>query len=420
MLRRSISVLVALVLVCVLLPAPVAAEEGSAGNEGQAEASGEEADGETGTEFEHGFELAELESVLTPDSPLYVVKQQNEKIRIMFTFRGQSKGELLLDLTLERALELEALEHKFAALELTEKELELLENALEELVGQAEQLVDFQLKQHGITYQPEQAEDGDEVDKYEVRIQHLREKLELLPESASQGIERAIANAERQQARKRAREEGEQRSAQGEEEWEPGEGKPPWAGAPGGRPKEEDEDVYDPTWHWPEEKAYITPRQNVIGFLDQSEPVGWAWFERTFVDGIYMTQQQFDEFYAKYYEFFTDTDITYLAVAAGEWQHEGQWVRSIDLYVFRNSARIGITYIQYFYHEQDRSHNLNFSASNHCRLVRFRRGVVTSTSTSSTHVFTHYDSDHNQFWLAALLPFAGNADPETIAVPYRE
>lgn len=403
MFRKSLSLLFTLLLITALLPFAALAEDG-----------GTEANGTEGAEFQ--FDKEQLAEILAPDSPCYIVKRQVEQIRNAFTFRGSSRDKLLDELAMERAMEMEALLCKIADGQWSEPDMELLDKAMDDLADYIEALIDHRMSTYGITEEGSgQNEPGNSgEDKYEARIQHLREKMERLPQSAQKGLERAIANAERQRERQR-----EQKQAM--EEWTPGDGKPPWAGGPGGRPDEEEDEeeevVYDPTVHWPQDKGHVDPRQIINNLLDQGNPVGWEWFEAVFVDGIYMTEAQFQDFQERYESYFNPSETTYLIVMAGEWLEDSQWMRSLDLYVINDSSQ-SLVFFQFFHQEQ--GENLVLSSASYCRLVSFRRGSVGNASTSANHNFMHSVDQYKELRLAAVLPFSGDADPKTEAVPYQE
>jgi hypothetical protein len=70
------------------------------------------------------------------------LKRFVENVKVWFTFNEERKTDLLADLVVLRAQELEALEQKYMDEELTEKQLTLLQKAALELESSAENLYD--------------------------------------------------------------------------------------------------------------------------------------------------------------------------------------------------------------------------------------------------------------------------------------
>lgn len=176
---------------------------------------------------------------LLPDSPFYFLKRFVENIKVWFTFDQERKTDLLSQLVDLRASELEALEEKYAEDELTDRQKEKLAKAAEDLVaaaegfferllGSGEDLEDLELAEDQISkletalvnmglameriLEPEEDPGDDEPgdcdgerltkqEKYQKRIAHLEQIRDRNPEASHSGLNRAIENALRQQAR---------------------------------------------------------------------------------------------------------------------------------------------------------------------------------------------------------------------------
>ena len=175
-----------------------------------------------------------IDDVLTPDSPFYFLKRFRESIQILLTFRTESKLALRERLAQERVKEYLALQARFAQGEISEKEYALLERALDDIVIYYQRLIDLLEVQNDPGDEPvydqddddqvdadnEEGEESDDEDgenadhdqegevpgdKYDARIAHLQQIMTRVPESAHKGLNRAMENARRQQARKAER-----------------------------------------------------------------------------------------------------------------------------------------------------------------------------------------------------------------------
>ena len=98
---------------------------------------------EAGTEIiSSDFPEEELDKVLTQDSPWYFLKRFFERVRIIFTFRQESKAEVWADLAEERAKEYATLERKYAGEDIDEEQLKLLDKALQEVLKFTEEYME--------------------------------------------------------------------------------------------------------------------------------------------------------------------------------------------------------------------------------------------------------------------------------------
>lgn len=251
--KKHIAIFLVLVLVIGLLPAGLAAAE----EEMPDEPVITEPEPDPEPEPEPAPE-PDPDPGLLPDSPFYFLKRFVENIRVWFTFNSERKTALLSQLVETRALELKALEEKYAEREMTEEQQKILQKAAEDLeaaaegffeffLGDGEDLEEMELTEEGLTYletalvnlgaaldsileaenpetpedpvdpenpedpeDPEDSEDPGEEEcpgnlskweKYEWRIRHLERIRDRNPESCHKGLNRAIENARRQQRR---------------------------------------------------------------------------------------------------------------------------------------------------------------------------------------------------------------------------
>jgi len=169
---------------------------------------------------------------LLPDSPFYFLKRFVENIKTWFTFDEERKTDLLAELVERREAELLALEEKYADKELNPRQERILQEAAQELeqaatglldrlIGEGEDLEDLELSEEALAKLEaalvnlgqaiERVADAENEDcdgeklakreKYQQRIQHLEQIRDKNPEAAAKGLNRAIENAQRQQAR---------------------------------------------------------------------------------------------------------------------------------------------------------------------------------------------------------------------------
>lgn len=165
---------------------------------------------------------------LLPDSPFYFLKKIIEDIRVVLTFNKDNKTDLLAKLVDRRTFELQALEEKYADSELTAKQEKRLAKAAAALERSAERLFDRilgndediegeDLDERQILHLEkalnrigriidrvaEDQCDGEEClqlqEKYRERVTKLEQIRDRNPDA--QGLNRAIENAHRQQAR---------------------------------------------------------------------------------------------------------------------------------------------------------------------------------------------------------------------------
>jgi len=258
--KKHIAIFLVLVLVIAMLPAGLAAAEEDIPEEPVITEPEPDSEPEPDPEPDPDPEPEpdpepDPDPGLLPDSPFYFLKRFVENIRVWFTFNSERKTALLSQLVETRALELKALEEKFAEKEITESQQKILQKAAEDLEAAAEGLFEFllgdgedlenmELTEEGLTHletalvnlgaaldsileaedpvdsedpeppedpvDPENPEDPEEEEcpgnlskweKYEWRIRHLERIRDRNPESCHKGLNRAIENARRQQRR---------------------------------------------------------------------------------------------------------------------------------------------------------------------------------------------------------------------------
>ncbi|MGI6362876.1 MAG: DUF5667 domain-containing protein [Bacillota bacterium] len=144
--KKHIAIFLVLVLVIAMLPAGLAAAEEEMPDEPVITEPEPDPEPEPAPDPDPEPEPApepDPDPGLLPDSPFYFLKRFVENIRVWFTFNSERKTALLSQLVETRALELKALEEKYAEREMTEEQQKILQKAAEDLEAAAEGLFEF-------------------------------------------------------------------------------------------------------------------------------------------------------------------------------------------------------------------------------------------------------------------------------------
>lgn len=128
------------------------------------------------------------DSGLTPDSPLYFLKEWKESIQTFFTFGEENKAKQYLHLAGVRLAEYQKMIEK-GKTEIAQKTLEKYENQISRVLDKAKEI-----KGKGQDIKDLSQKIEETVGKH---LEVLQENIQKVPEQAKKGIENAIENSQK-------------------------------------------------------------------------------------------------------------------------------------------------------------------------------------------------------------------------------